>query len=291
MNRVLLLDTSSLFFRAYHALPPMTTRAGEPTSAVYGLCTLILKLLREHSPRGISFALDAPVETFRHAKYTAYKAQRAPAPDALRRQFARLRELLEALGAPVFRVPGFEADDVLATLAHELSISGDQVLIVSGDRDLFQVAKDGVDILFVGRRGREPVTYDAAAVEKRFGVPPERLPSFIALVGDPSDNIVGVSGVGPRTAAKLVNRFGSIESLLELLDQVAPAPLRESLRAASPQLRLNEDIARLRVNVPLGPGARWLPVTAEAVGRLRQLFDELEFKSLLRRLEALQIRP
>jgi DNA polymerase-1 len=109
-------------------------------------------------------------------------------------------------------------------------------------------------------------------------------------VGDPSDNIVGVSGVGPRTAAKLVNRFGSIETLLELSDHVAPARLRESLRAAAQQLRLNEDIARLRVNVPLGPGPRWVPVTADAVERLRQLFDELEFKSLLRRLDALEIR-
>jgi DNA polymerase-1 len=287
MTRVLLLDTYSLFFRAFHALPPMQTRAGQPTAAIYGLSVQLLQLLREQRPCGIAFALDAPQQTFRHIDYPEYKAQRAPVPDPLRQQFGLLDRWLDALDLPCFRVAGFEADDVLATLAREIWAQGQQVRLVSGDRDLFQVVNEGVDMLFVGRRGQKPVLYDQTAVERRFGVRVDQLPSLMALTGDRSDNLPGLPGIGARTAATLISRFGSVSQLLERVHEVRSEPLRETLSGAREQLLRNDTLARLRLDVPLAPGPRFRPVAPAAWMRLRELFVELEFKSLLPRIDRL----
>jgi DNA polymerase-1 len=286
-QRVLLFDTSSLFFRAFHALPAMNTMRGEPTSAIYGLSVQLLQLLREQAPLGIGFALDGPQPTFRHVQYEAYKGQRAAMPDPLRAQLPLLDRWLSLLAVPAFRAPGFEADDVLATLAHQLSGSGHAVRVVTGDRDLFQIVNADVDVLFVGRRGQKPVVYDVAAVERRFGVRSRQLPSLMALTGDRSDNLPGIAGIGVRTAAKLVQRFGDIGQLLAQLDQVTPAMLRASLEGAREQLLRNEHLSRLRLDVALPEGPRCLPVSAEAYAKLRSFFVELEFKSLLARLDRL----
>src|SRR5262249_14968542 len=163
--------------------------------------------------RELAFALDAPVRTFRAERYPEYKAGRPRAPTELAQQLERLPRLLAAFGVPVFCVPGFEADDVLATLARLLAAPGRDVLIASGDRDLLQTVGERVRVLFLGRRGQEAEIYDLARVETRFGVPPRQLPSLSALVGDASDNLPGVPGVGPRTAAALVTEFGSIAEL------------------------------------------------------------------------------
>jgi DNA polymerase-1 len=287
VTRVLLLDTYSLFFRAFHALPYMHTRGGQATSAIYGLSVQLLQLLREQDACGLGFALDMPQKTFRHIDYPQYKAQRAALPDPLRQQFGLLDRWLDALAVPCFRAAGFEADDVLATLAREISVQGQDVRLVSGDRDLFQAVGEGVDMLFVGRRGQKPVLYDQAAVERRFGVRVEQLPSLMALTGDPSDNLPGVPGIGARTAAKLVSRFGSVSQLLERVHEVRSEPLRETLSRVREQLLRNEMLARLRVDVPLPPGPRFLPVVPSAWLRLRELFVELEFKSLLPRIDRL----
>jgi DNA polymerase-1 len=286
-KRVLLFDTSSLFFRAFHALPAMNTSRGEPTSAIYGISVQLLQWLREQEPEGIAFALDAPRQTFRHEAFADYKAQRPPMPDPLRQQLGFLDRWLEALAAPSFRVPGFEADDVLATLAHELSGTGRPVRIVTGDRDLFQVIDDRVDVLFVGRRGQRPLVYDVAAVEQRFGVSARQLPAWMAIHGDRSDNLPGIVGVGTRTASKLVQQFGDIEQLLANLDRVESESLRESLARAAGQLIQNEQLARLRIDVPLGDGPRFRPMTVGSFAQLRSLFVELEFKSLVPRLDKL----
>ncbi|HKU42311.1 MAG TPA: 5'-3' exonuclease H3TH domain-containing protein [Polyangiales bacterium] len=286
MPHVLLLDTNSLFFRAFHGLPPMNTQSGVPTSAVYGWSTLVLKLLREEAPRGLAFARDAPVATFRHVEYSEYKSQRAPLPSALGSQFVWLDRLLDALSLPTFTAPGFEADDVLATLARELSAQGEHVRIVTGDRDLFQVIGPSCDVLFVGRRAQKPVVYDEAAVLERFGLEPRRLPSWTALVGDSSDNLPGVPGVGTRTATRLLQEFADVSALLANLERVEPQRLREALRAAADQLRQNERLARLHDAVPLPEGPRFGLPDSVAIERVRALFEQLEFKSLLNKLPA-----
>lgn len=282
-----LFDTYALVFRAFHALPAMCTSRGFPTSALYGFCSVVLKVLREQRPRALCFAVDAPVRTFRAARYPEYKAGRQKAPSELVLQLERLDELLSAFGVPSFCVPGFEADDVLATLVTRLGAEGARSLVVSGDRDLLQVVDEHTRVLFMGRRGKDAVVYDSDTVLARFGVSPASLPSFIALVGDPSDNLQGVPGVGPKLAAELVRQFGDIASLLRGLETVRSEKLRESLRSATDRLAMNEELARLRRDVPLDDGPLALPLTSAATSRLREMFEELEFKSLIPRLESL----
>jgi len=164
---VMLLDSYSLLFRAFHALPPMNTSLGQPTQALYGFSVLLLKLLREHGPQGVAIARDLPGRTFRHAQYDAYKAGRVKAPGELVSQLDLLEELADAFGFPLFAAPGFEADAVLATLARHHAGLGRQVLLVSGDRDLLQLVADPVEVLFVGQRGKPPTRYDRTAASMR----------------------------------------------------------------------------------------------------------------------------
>lgn len=287
MAPVLLVDSYSLFFRAHHALPPMNTQSGRPTSALYGFSAALLKELREQRPQALAFAVDAPFATFRHEEYAGYKAQRERAPAPLLEQFAPLRQLLAAFGVPVFEVRGFEADDVLATLAAELRASGEATSVLSGDRDLLQLAHGSVTVTFLGARGQPARRYDEAAVKQRFGVPAPRLPSWIALVGDRSDNLPGTPGVGPRTAAQWVERHGNIDQLLAHLDDLEPARLRVPVQARAEQLRQNERLATLRCDVPLGPLPHVAPLQAAGLQAVRALFHELEFKSLEARLDSL----
>ena len=288
LAQVLLLDTYSLFFRAFHALPPMSTRAGEPTSALYGLSSLLLKLLREQRGAALAFALDAPQATFRHARFDDYKAGRAPTPSALSAQFGRLQQLLEVLAVPAFRCPGFEADDVLATLAKRARDTQVPALVVSGDRDLLQLARGSVQVHFVGRRGKDALVYDEAAVFARFGVAAAFLPSYVALVGDPSDNLPGVPGIGAITAQRLLLGKRNCQELFEDLERVNNARLRETLLSHRTQILDTESLARLREDAPIESVSRgWSVPTATAFESLARLFEELEFKSLLGRLAAL----
>lgn len=283
----LLVDTYSLFFRAHHALPSMNTTSGEPTSALYGFCAALLEELSLRQPIELAFAVDAPQRTFRHDRMPTYKGTRDATPAPLVAQFGRLRQLLEAFGTPVFEVPGVEADDVLATLAARLSGEPREVLVMSGDRDLFQTTGGNVGVLFLGARGQKPTVIDESKVLERYLVPPARLPAWVALVGDTSDNLPSVPGIGPRTASKWIQRFGTVAELLAGAEGLEPARLRDALLAHREQVLATEAMATLRRDVPLGTGPECLPVSAAAVLRLRSLFEELEFKSLVPRLAAL----
>jgi DNA polymerase-1 len=285
MPPVLLLDTYSLFFRSFHALPMMNTQAGRPTNALFGFSSLLIKLWREEKPVGTTFALDAPARTFRHELYPEYKAERARAPEPLVVQLRVLDELIEKSELPAFRVPGFEADDVLATLARELESSGSEVLVVSGDRDLLQLATSSTKVLFTGRRGKDSVLYDPSTVQERFGIPPRKLPAYIALVGDTSDNIRGVAGIGPGTAEKLLAKYEGIDDLLVHVSE-QPAAIRAKLEPEADRIRRNEELATLRRDVPLPEGARSGRLGARGREALRALFTELEFKSLIARFDA-----
>jgi DNA polymerase-1 len=283
----LLVDTYSLLFRAFHALPPMSTSTGEPTGALYGFCSLLVKLVREEKPEGVALALDAPQATFRHDAYADYKGQRAAIASDLSRQLARLPALIEAFGFPAFRVPGFEADDVLATLSRRLSARGERVLVASGDRDMLQLVRDDTHVLFLGQRGKPPVRYDPRAVAARFGVSAQQLPEYVALVGDPSDNIPKVKGVGPETARKLISTYGSIDALLASLAEVESARLRDQLTESSEQLRRSVTLLHLRDDVTLPEGPLTQRLDEPHIAHLRVLFAELEFQSLLPRLDVL----
>lgn len=285
---VLLFDVFSLLYRAFFALPPMNTARGEPTAALYGFSVLVLKMLREERPRGAAFALDRPGQNLRRAAFAGYKASRPAAPGPLGQQVGRVGELVAAFGFPSFAAPGYEADDVLATLARELREAGEAPLVVTGDLDLLQCAVGAARVHAVGRgtRGR---TYDEAAVWSRFGVAPAELPDWKALAGDVTDEIPGVPGVGAKTASALVRRFGGVDGLLARIAEVESDGLRAALTALEGELPLWRELTRLRADLPLPPGARWAPLTDAAKQRTRELFEALEFRSLIPRLAALPV--
>lgn len=286
---VVLFDTYSVVFRAFHALPPMTTSTNEPTGALYGASALFIKVLREQRPLAFAFAVDAPKRTFRHERYNAYKAQRASVPDELVLQLQRLPELLSAFGVPAWSVPGFEADDVLATLVTRLTDreSATDVLVVSGDRDVLQLVSERVRIYFIGARGKVPTLYDVDAVRRRFGVEPSKLPTWTALVGDTADNLVGIPGIGPRTATRLVESYGDVNGILAHFGESRSRAVRSNLEAHAEQLVMNEQLARLRRDVPLESGELVGALDAVGLQRLQTLFEVLEFRSLIPRLKAL----
>ncbi len=282
----LLLDTFSLTYRAFYALPAMHTSAGTPSAALYGLSVLLLKVLREHQPTDIAFALDRG-PSFRRAADPSYKANRARTPDELSSQLSALPALFSALGTPAHSAEGFEADDVIATLSRRWSADGERVLVVSGDRDLFQVVDPRVRVLFVGRRGQDHVMYDEHQVQRRYGLSPGQLPSFIALVGDKSDNLPKVPGVGDKTASRWLASHGDLDGVLAHIDGLEPKRLRATLEDHAEQARRCRVLATLRTDVPVADDPDAAPLTSTAIDGLRHWFERWEFASLVDRLGGL----
>lgn len=284
-RRLFLLDGHSLSYRAFFALPTtLATSSGQVTNAVYGFTSMLIKLLAEERPELIAVAFDVGAPTVRLDKYAEYKAGRPEAPDEFREQLGLIVEVLETLRIPVLGVEEHEADDVIAALAVRAVERGIEAVIVTADRDFFQLVRPGISVLFNVKGISDIRWYDEAAVLERFGLPPERYLDYVALKGDPSDNIPGVPGVGEKTAARLVQEFGSVEELLERTAELK-GKLREQIEAVRERLLLNKDLARLHTSLelPIDPEAcvmgEWDP---EAV---RRLFTALEFRSLLERLE------
>ena len=207
---LLLFDGHALVHRAYHALPPFSvTRTGEPTGAVYGFASMLLKVVSELKPTHWAVAFDTPAPTFRHKQFEAYKAHRPPAPEDLKSQFTRVRELVDAFNLPSFEVDGFEADDIIGTISRQASEQGIDTVIVTGDTDTFQLVSPHVSVLTPrpGKTFSDTIVYDGETVEQRYGLTPQQLADLRGLKGDPSDNIPGVSGVGEKTATKLLQQF------------------------------------------------------------------------------------
>ena len=232
-DRLFLLDGSSLAFRAFFALPEsITTQAGQPTNALFGLSQMLLKVVTEYRPACIVCAWDAREKTFRDELYEQYKAQRPHMPDALSAQWSLLPELMDAFGIANLVKPGYEADDILGTLAEEAKRQGVGSIVVTGDRDAMQVVDDDIWVMSTGRGVTDVKIYTPAAVLERFGVTPAQIPDYIGLKGDSSDNIPGVPGVGEKTAAQLLQQFGSIDQLYARLDEVKSEKRRALLRGA-----------------------------------------------------------
>src|SRR3954468_11115420 len=252
MAKLMLVDGNSLTYRAFFALPTdITLASGQVTNAVYGFTSMLLNLVRDHQPDGIGVAFDRPEPTFRHEAVVDYKAGRNAAPDILKQQMGLVRQVVEALRIPIIEAPGFEADDILATLATEARDQGDEVLIVTGDRDVYQLVEDPCIRVIYNRRGvSDYANYDEAGIEERTGVPPKLYPQYAALRGDPSDNLPGVPGVGEKTAAKLIMKYGGLDGIFEHLDEQTPK-LRESLAANEEQVRMNHEVMVLVRDVEL----------------------------------------
>lgn len=279
-GRIALIDGHSLFHRAFFALPPLATADGQPTGAVYGFLTMLLRLLEDERPTHLAVAMDRPEPTFRHLEFREYKAQRAEMPADLRSQLPLLRRVLEALRVATAERPGAEADDVIGTLATLAAAEGFEVLVVTGDRDALQLVSPQITVLYTRRGISEIDRLDPAAVRERYGVGPERLVDIKALVGDTSDNYPGVPTIGEKTAAKLVSAFGTVEELLERLAEVGPPRVQKALAEHAETVRRNKRLATILRDVPLdfAPAAlRRVPPDPEAA---LPVFAELGFRSL-----------
>jgi DNA polymerase-1 len=281
---ILALDGNSLAYRAFFALPDeMATASGQTTNAVYGFTTMLLSLVKEHRPDGIVVAFDRPEPTFRHEAIPEYKAQREGAPETLRQQMGVIRELLDVLGVVRIEMPGFEGDDIIATVARRAADAGSDVIVVTGDRDCYQLVEDPrVRVLYNMRGVSDYALYDEAGILAKTGVTPAQYPQYAALRGDPSDNLAGVPGVGEKTAAKLINTYGDVSGILANLGDLTPK-LRESLEAHGDRALRNCEVMVLRRDVPLEVD---LAATAPApdLDGARRLFEFLEFRTMHKRL-------
>ncbi|MFP6655523.1 MAG: 5'-3' exonuclease H3TH domain-containing protein, partial [Myxococcota bacterium] len=279
--RLVVIDGANAIYRAFFAIPNLRAPDGTPTGAAYGFVTMLIKVLREEKPTHLVIASDPPGGSFRREIFPEYKAGRDAQPEDLTLQFPIVAEFCEAFGVPMLEVPKFEADDVIATLV-ETAPEGAEVCIVSTDKDLMQLIRPGVEMLD-STKGRR---IDSAAVEERFGVPPSQLLDVRALVGDPSDNIPGVKGIGEKGAAKLIKEFGDLDRLLEEADQVKGKRAREGLQAHADDARLSRKLSRLCGDIPLDKDWDALKVVAPDRDRLRGLYQKFGFTRLLDSLDA-----
>jgi DNA polymerase I len=280
-----LIDGSSYLYRAFHALPPLTNSKGEPTGAVFGVINMLQKFIAERDPALIAVVMDAPGRTFRDDLFEQYKAHRPPMPDELRAQIAPLLEAVAALGLPILRVPGVEADDVIGTLARRAVSAGLDCVISTGDKDMAQLVGPSITLVNTMTDSR----LDRDGVKAKFDVWPEQIIDYLALVGDSSDNIPGVPKVGPKTAAKWLAEHGSAEALIASAGAV-PGKVGESLRENLASLELSRRLATIRCDVPLAETPQTLARRAPDLTRLKALYQRLEFRSLERALGATAAR-
>ena len=286
-RRLLLLDGHSLAYRAFFALPAenFRTGTGQTTNAVYGFTSMLINLLRDEQPSHLAVCFDVSRQTFRSERYTEYKANRTTTPDDFRGQVDLIKEVLRALAIPEFGVPGFEADDLIATLATQAEADGYQVFITTGDRDAFQLVSDNVTVLYPKRGVSDLGRIDPAEVMARYGLTPAQYPDFAALRGDPSDNLPSIPGVGEKTAAKWVREFGSLAELTDRVDEVK-GKAGDALRAHLSGVLLNRQLTELVRDVPLDTTPAELAVRPWDRDAVHRLFDELEFRVLRERLFA-----
>jgi DNA polymerase-1 len=281
LPRVLyLIDISSYFYRAFHALPPLANTRGVPTNAVYGVTTMLLKVLRERQPRHLALVFDAKGATFRHELYGDYKAHRPPMPEALVTQLPYIKQIIDALNLPSVVHQGYEADDLICTLVRRAREEGFGVEIISGDKDLLPLVADGVDLW----DPMKEVRYDPAAIREKYGLEPQELVEVRALAGDASDNIPGVPGIGEKTALKLIGRYHSLENLLAHLDEIKEKALKARLQEHAHQARLSRQLTELEAQVPLTVDLEALAPGPPDREALRRLFVELEFSKLVKDL-------
>lgn len=285
MAKYLLIDGNSLTYRAFFALPSdMATSSGQVTNAVFGFVSMLTNVLKDQEPDGVLVAFDRPEPTFRHEAEPQYKAQRESSPDELKQQMVIVREVLTALGVHHVELAGWEADDILATAATELAARGDEAIIVTGDRDSYQLVADPHIRVMYNKRGvSDYALYDEAGILERTGVTPALYVEYAALRGDPSDNLPGVPGVGEKTAAKLINSYGGVEGILAAIDEQTPK-LRTNLAESADRVRRNLELMELRRDAPIGDlevdTLRITPDRAE----VDRLFDVLEFAQLRTRI-------
>ena len=287
MSRLLLLDGHSLAYRAFFALPAenFSTKTGQHTNAIYGFTSMLINVLRDEEPTHVAVAFDVSRDTFRMQEYAEYKAGRSATPREFSGQLPLLNEVLDALKIRHLEAPGYEADDIIATLATQAEAAGMDVLICSGDRDAMQLVSDRVTLLYPIRGVSELTRMTPAAVEERYGVPPGKYSDLAALVGESSDNLPGVPGVGPKTAAKWIGQFGGLSGLVANVDQVK-GKVGDALRAHLDQVLRNRRLNQLVRDLDVGATLPELERRMWDREQVHTVFDGLEFRVLRERLFA-----
>ncbi|MFV2005406.1 MAG: DNA polymerase I [Gammaproteobacteria bacterium] len=278
---LILVDGSSYLFRAFHALPPLTNSKGQPTGAVYGVINMLNKLVDEYKPEHIAVVFDARGKTFRNDLYEEYKAHRPPMPDELRSQIEPLHELVEALGFPIIVVPGVEADDVIGTYAKHATEQNIDTLISTGDKDLAQLVNPHVTLI----NTMNNLLLDEAGVVEKFGVPPDTIIDYLALMGDTSDNIPGIPKVGPKTAAKWLTQYDSLDNLIAHADEIK-GKVGDSLRENLGLLPLSRELTTIKCDVDLEQDISDLSLRPPQTEKLKQIYTEMEFKTWLNNLSS-----
>lgn len=276
---LILIDGSSYLYRAFHAMPQFTNSRGEPTGAAYGIVNMLRKLLAEYDPAHIAVVFDAKGKTFRDAIYADYKANRPPMPEELSAQIEPIHTIVRAMGLPLLMIEGVEADDVIATLAVRAAKDGMDTLICTGDKDMAQVVDDRINLIDT----MSDTYYDRQAVVEKFGVPPERINDYLALIGDTVDNIPGVPKVGPKTAAKWLQQYGSLDRIIVHADEIG-GKVGENLRVSLKQLSLARELTTIKRDVPMDKAPKELKREQPDETRLRELYTRMEFSTLLAEL-------
>ena len=287
-KRLLLIDGHSMAYRAFYALPVenFKTSTGQPTNAIYGFASMLINLIKEEKPTHIAVAFDVSRKTFRTERFPEYKANRASTPDEFRSQMSHINEMIDSFGIKHFEVEGFEADDIIATLAKAAELKGFDTLICTGDRDSFQLVNDKTTVLYPKKGVTEMSRMTPAAVVEKYGLTPEQYPDFAALRGDPSDNLPSVPGVGEKTATKWIIDYGSLEKLLENSKEIT-GKVGESLRANIEVVKLNRELTHLLDDVKLSSGVEDLTWPGFDASAMNLFFEKLEIRALKERIKSL----
>lgn len=292
MKRLVLIDGHAMVFRAFYAFPTtLTTKKGEIINAVYGFTSILLSIIKDLHPEYLAVAFDLDKPTFRHREFVGYKAQRPEVDVQLTDQLGRVREVVKSMNLPIFEVEGFEADDVIGTLAKQASAKDYlETMIVTGDKDALQLVDDGKVLVYVPARGKVPEKiYDSKAVTERLGVGPDKVTDLKALMGDSSDNIKGVPGIGPKTAAELINKFGTIEEIYQKIDQV-PGKVKQKLVDGYEEAVRSKRLVSIVTDVPITLDVNACRVSDYDQRGAIKLFEELGFDSLIKKLP-LAVKP
>ena len=284
-EKILLLDGNSFAYRAFFALPLLTNEHGIHTNAVYGFTMMLQKIMEEEKPTHMLVAFDAGKTTFRHSTFEEYKGGRQKTPPELSEQFPYIRKLIDAYGIKRYELEMYEADDIIGTLSKQADEKGQQVVIVSGDKDLTQLATDKTTV-YITRKGITDIEkYTPAHIEEKYGLTPLQIIDMKGLMGDASDNIPGVPGVGEKTAIKLLKEHGSVENLYQALDTVSGVKLKEKLTANEEQAKMSKSLATIEVNAPIEVAIEDLTYSGPNMEDVVDIWKELSFKTLLEKTE------
>ena len=290
-RKLLLLDGHSLAYRAFFALPDtLVTSSGQVTNAAYGFTSMLIKLMHDEKPDGVAVCFDKGKAAFRFERFTEYKANRRETPDLFSQQLPLIRSVLDTMKIPIIELEGFEADDLLATLAKQATSEGDEVVIVSGDRDVLQLVRDCVTVMMTRRGISDIARYDTDGVVEKYGVTPEQWTDFVALKGETSDNLPGVPGIGDKTAMQLVQKYGDIEGVIAHADELKPK-ISAGVTQMAEQIRINKELGFLLDDVELPINLSDIQLVPWDDEEVRQLYNTLEFKTLYERLREYDLAP